>query len=440
MNLDNYQEIKGQIYNINNLVNIASNILPNIDNYGANTTISYSGIFYPQITKLSGGIPYIDKINCDDFVIFEFKIGSKEEMKNFNLLNIHNYSFDITYPNQKPVRCFASVDEGIQFFDKIKEYNTTYKICLTSSKTIAEYYKSEGYIISKIPFNLLKISSFNFLIRLGVLKSNNLKPNVRFVISSTYYKIKNVSDNINKNNYFNPYDLINSWTKPYLPLNNDIYNSVQNNFLNLKNYLIKNKNIISIEQFYPYLSNFVNTNYAIENIFDALSVNPPAQVQANDTGKSYYLTNYINLMNYKNSFLYIISLNHNASNVSLSSNIQIYDTTNLSPITNGTQKTGPDDANILIPYYPIQSIINNNIPTYNVFCYNINNLIKANIPKIIITERIQYSLANFSHIPTNSYKSTACCLILNKPIVNELMYMKKTYNINVKYVTIPLKK
>lgn len=438
MNLDlnNYNIIDGLSYNINNFINIISDVIPNINNYGANTTISYVSILYPEITKFSSGIPFIEKINPDDFITFEIKIGSKDDMKNLTLLNFHNYSFDVKLPNEEKVRCFASVDEGVQFFTNLVDFNSTVKICLCTSNKIGNYFKSKGYIISKIPLNLLKISSFNLLFRVGILKKTNNFPNLRNMITTTYYQSKINNNNLNKLDYYNALDLIQSWTKPYLPLKNDIYNSVQKNFKELKNYLSDNYKINTIKKFYPYLSNFKNTKYAMQNIFDAISVSPPAQLQGNDTGKSYFLTDFIETYKYKNCFLYILALNHNASNVSLSSNVQIYNSLNLQPINNGTNKTGPDDASILVPSYPVPSIINNDVPTYNLICYNMNDFINSNINKIILTERIQYSLGNFYHIPTNFYDGEGVCFIFKKPLNKELYFLKEKYNINVQYKTL----
>jgi len=430
-----YTEEKGLIFNINNLGEAISKISPNVQSYGANTTISYVGCFYNDITTFSSIIPVIENIYPDDYLLLEINIGSKEEMKNYNLLSFTNYSYQVKV-DDVTTTTFASIDEGIQFFDKIVNYNTTVKICVCASKIIGNKFKDQGYIISKIPLYLLNISSFNYLIRVGTEKSSNIEPNLRDLISTTYYKSNNENPSFPNNAYYNEQEIIDSWSKPYLPTENYIYKSVQKKFQSLKDYISTNSKIVGGSSFYPYLSNFNNTNYAIQNIFDALTVSPPAQVQANDTGKSYYLTNYIDFNEYPEGYLYIISLNHNASNVCLSSNIQIYEAPNFGAIDNGTMYTGPDDANIKDPSYPIPSIIGNDVPTYNIFCYSCKNLIQSGISNVIISERLQYNLANFYHTKTNTYKGTSECYIFNEPLNDELLYLKQNYNINIKYMII----
>lgn len=439
MNLNSYELIEGKTYNINNFVNIISNILP-LNNYGANTTVTYCGLDYHKLTKFSGGIPYIEKINKDDFILLEFKIGSQEEMSKYTLLNFHNYSFDVTLPNKEPVRSFASVDAGIQFFDKIKNYNSTVKICITSSKNIAEIYENKGYNISKISLDLLNISTFNWLIRVGISTDSKIAPNLRDLVSSSYYSIKENNNDYNKKDYFTSTEIINSYPKPYLPVNNDIFKSVQKKFASLKNQLVNNPKVVLKSPFYPYLSNFNNTKYAMQNIFDALTVDPPAQVQANDTGKSYYLTNYINFSDYPDAYVYIIALNHNASNVSLSSNIQIYEAPNFKAIENGTTETGPKDSNILNTYYPMSKIEDSNQPTYNIICYSCKNLIKSGVEnQVVICERLQYSKKEpWYHPSTNIYPGTGYVLILKEPLTDEIDSLKQNYNINIKYVTVPI--
>ena len=439
MNFENYNIIDGNTYNINNFINAASSFLP-LDNYGANTTVTYCGFNYKNLTQFSGGIPYIEKITKDDFILFEFKIGSKEEMSKYTLFNFHNYAFDITLPDSEPIRVFGSVDTGIQFFDKIKKYNSVVKICITSSKNIARFYENQGYIISKVPLELLQISTFNWLIRVGVLEGTTIAPNLRDLVTSFYYSYKgNPDNNTNVNDYFNSTEVINSFPKTYLPVENDIYKFVQKKFYSLKNKLINNPKVVLKSPFYPYLSNFVNTKYAMENVFDALSVNPPAQIQANDTGKSYYLTNYINFSDYPDGYVYIIALNHNASNVSLSSNIQIYESPTFKAIANGTTYTGPNDSSILNTTYPIESIENSNQPLFNIVCYSCKNLIKSGVKnEVVICERLQYSMKEpWFHPSSNIYPGTGYVLILKKPLTDEIELLKKEYNININYVSVP---
>jgi hypothetical protein len=430
---NNYEIINGLIYNITNITNIIK-LFNNLDSYGKNTTVNYLGGIYPNLTTFTNFIPIIEEVYPDDYILFEINTSLIKEQNILKILNFTNYSFEIN-ENGVKTNTYGSVDQTIQFFDKLKQ-DEVVKICVCTSKIIAEKYKNQGYIISKVSLNLLKISSFNYLFRVGFDNSNFINPSLIDVISTKYYRSKNKDAISPEEYYYKPIEIINSWPTPYLPLNNDIYKSVQENFQNLKDFISINPKIVLKSPFYPYLSNFYNTNYAFQNIYDALTVNPPAQLQANDTGKSYYLTNYIDFSNYLEGYLYIIALNHNASNVCITSNIQIYETTNFDAINNGSVFTGPDYPNLDIPYYPIPSIINNTIPTYNIFCYSCKNLNDKGVNKVIIAERLQYSLANFYHPLNNLYPGTGCCYIFNEPLTVELEYLKEKYNIDVQYVVV----
>ena len=426
----NYEIINGIIYNINNVGNLIS---PD-DSYGANTTINYLGGIYPTLTTFTNTLSIIETVYPDDFILFEIDTFLLKKENIVNLFSFTNYIFDINI-NNVITNVFASVDETINFFDKLKEEKIV-KICVCSSKIISEYYNNNGYIISKIPLNLVSISSFNYLFRVAYNNSRNINPNLRNVISTKYYRSKNTDAKYPNDFYYNAIEIINSFSNSYLPINNDIYESVQEKFQNLKNNISMNPKIIVKSPFYPYLSNFRNTNYAFQNIYDALTVDPPAQLEGNDTGKSYYLTNYIDFSDYPGAYLYIVALNHNASNVCITSNIQIYNTSDNSAINNGSLYTGPDYPNLDLTYYPIPSIVDNTVPTYNIFCYSCKNLSDKGISTVVITERLQNNLANFNHPKTNVYKGTGECYIFSEPLTEELEYLKKEYNIDVQYIVV----
>ena len=134
--------------------------------------------------------------------------------------------------------------------------------------------------------NCDNLISFNYLFRIGFNKSKNINLlNLREIISTSYYRSKNKDSTFPNEYYYKPSEIIKSWQIPYLPLNNDIYKSVQLNFQNLKDFISMNNKIVYKSPFFPYLSNFYNTDYAFQNVYDALTVNPPAQLQGNDTGK-----------------------------------------------------------------------------------------------------------------------------------------------------------
>ena len=432
MNFNNYEIIDGFIYNLNNIAELFYN---DIDAYGANTTVNYLGGIYPNLTTFSQIIPVIEEIYPDDFILFEINTSLLIKENIVNLLSFTNYAFEIK-DNIIKTKVFGSTDETIQFFDKLKS-NEIVKICVCTSKIIADYYSNNGYIISKISLNLLSIFSFNYLFRIGFNESKNINLlNLREIISTSYYRSKNKDSTFPNEYYYKPSEIIKSWQIPYLPLNNDIYKSVQLNFQNLKDFISMNNKIVYKSPFFPYLSNFYNTDYAFQNVYDALTVNPPAQLQGNDTGKSYYSTNFINFKNYLDGYLYIVALNHNSSNVSITSNIQIYQAPNLTPIDNGTLLTGPDFPSTDLTYYPIPSIVNNTTPTYNIFCYSCKNLNSKGINEVIIIERLEYSLANFYHPNNVLYQGTGYCYIFKEPLTSELLYLKEKYNIDIQYIVL----
>jgi len=435
----NYNIVNGEIFDINNVSNIIERFIDSLDSYGANTTIFYLGSYYKGITQFSEIIPVIKEIHPDDYILIEINLDNEEIKKNINFLSFTMYSYEITNDNITTT-VFASIDQSLQFYEQLSNNDSVIKICITSSKIIAKEFESIGYLISKISLDLLPISNFNYLIRVGV---NESVKNTRFIsnqINTTFFQYldnKKYPDPY----YFDKFEIIDSWPVPYLPFENDIFKSVQAEFKKIKYIFNSNNSNKIIEQFnfFPYLSNIFNTNYAFQNVYDALTVYPPAQLQANDTGKSYFLTDSIDFSNYPDGYIYILALNHNASNVSLTSNIQIYEAPNFNAIENGTLFTGPNSTPTQIISYPIPSIVRNDTPTYNLFCYSCKNLLEAGVNSVFICERIQYSLANFYHIPTNIYNGTASVFILNEQLnEQELYYLNVNYNINVDCITIPI--
>ena len=82
----------------------------------------------------------------------------------------------------------------------------------------------------------------------------------------------------------------------------------------------------------------------------------------------------------------------------------------------------------------------NNQPTYNIICYSCKNLIKSGVQnQVVICERLQYSKKEpWYHPFTNIYSGTGYVLILKEPLTDEFDSLKQNYNINIKYVIVPI--
>ena len=356
---DQYTVILGNLINLNNFLNIATRLNPNINAYGANTTVSYIGAVYQGYTNFDEIIPYY-KLGPDDYILLELDIGSPATMANINLINFTNYAYKTTY-NGETANTFASVDQTIQTFDTIKNYNSTIKICICTSMKVATEYDRQGYQISRISLDLINPCEFNWLIRVGVNKNFALNTSLKKRLKTTLFKSKSEVQLYSDNNYFTKSQIEARWPQKVLPLENPMFTFLTDRYLELISYINNFSSPTKKEagQVQPYLSNFNGNGQGMYNIWDAMSVKPMAQLQANETGKVYMMTDMLDLKDAENGYIYIVALNWGLTYTSISSNLQIYGAPSFQAIENGTCMTGPEYAvtqNLTYPYNNVNQL------------------------------------------------------------------------------------
>ena len=418
-----YSKVKGEIFNINNIFTVIEAQTSNsTTNDGANSTVSYLGVNFKDISYINNEFMNID-VRPDDFMIISVKIPDMNTIKNNNFFSITPYFFNYTNDNVT-TNIFASIDNSIEFFDKMRNTGKTYKICFTSSKKVAERFKDKC-IISMFPKNLLSSCSFTLLIRLGIINNIlNFSQNINRFVKCKYYRYSSSIQLYPDALYFNTPDIVKTFQPALLPppesyrTELDIFNSIKKYFVDL-NY----KDFPG----YKYLSNVYNINYAVQNYFTAISV--LGQIYGNNTGEAYFNSDNINLELYSNKYLYVLALNQNKLKVALTSNIQIYDSSTLANIVDGTIITSPNLPSFTSKSYPF--IKENTLPLYSLTCYSIASILSKNdCTAIRIVERVAYSPINFNH-PSNEYTGTAISFIGDQLTQKQLEYLNMVYSITV---------
>ena len=410
--INNYYRHNGIIYDINKILGFISKFTDKIDAYGYNSTVNYIGINFRRVSETVEKFRVVT-VFPDDYFLIQVKIPKNiKYFKDINLFNITPYIYTYygegTESGSPYTKVFASTDNTIQFFDKIK-LGKTYNICITSSKKIASYYDSQNYIISKLPVNLLPNATFAMLCRIGFINNKKFhRFKFRNFIKFRYYREKNQNSIYYPPNlYFYSREIFHSIKIPTKLPNTIVYNDG----LKLYNDIVDKyaKTHIMLKTV-PYLSNIYGATIA--NVYDALSVSPYGQAQANNTGEAYFNTNFITLSDYpKNAYINIIALNQNKMGVALTSNVQIYKQGSLDLINNGTILTAPDLPSMSSIHYPHRLEIDN-IPLINIASYSINSILQQNITEIIVVERLSYNLINFNQ-PAYSYEGSATVFIGN---------------------------
>ena len=384
----NIQEIKGTLVDISNIITIISQFI-SANTYGANSNINYSSPTYDGITTIVNNIPVIEWIGINDYILFEFKIPSEEWLNQNNLLSLTPYFF-----STDDTVIFGSTDTTI-FIDKNNiNSNNIAKICFTTCENVANKFISLGYIISKIPIEYIENSTFSILIRIGLVDSSSIITNINSYMKSSYF-INNTDSTYNT--YFTSKQIIESFPPVYPPLSNPSTIKVVNNFNNIETYLdtiFTNKNIV-----YPYLSNIVDppTNFAIQNFYDSINLpnltppRDPINIQANNTGENYFLSNGISTVDdTKSLYLYILYLNQNSAGSGITSNIQIYDTLTHNEIFDGTIYTAPNLPPFTYFDYPYPSSVSKTeFSDYGLYSYPISYFNKVTTGNsIYVCERI----------------------------------------------------
>ena len=242
-----------------------------------------------------------------------------------------------------------------------------------------------------------------------------------------YYKSLKSQNNFK---YYNSLYIVSKFQKPLYPILNQNNTKIFYQFDQINTYFL-NLNIYTKYSLYKYISNYFSVNYAIQNFYDAISVTPIAQLNANNTGENYFNSEIFTTSNYNNTFyFYIIALNQNKTKFALTSNVQIYDKSNNSSIE--TINTSPELPPISSKIYPKVNI--DNFPIFTGISLPINSLITNNIGMFNFIERLSYNPINYNHSDYNYVKTS---LIFCGPQLSEdqTNFLSLNYNLNFVDVT-----
>lgn len=399
----------GELINMTQIINTILKF-KDLDSYGANEyTYYYSALF--KSTKIKNNIPVIYLNNINQYILLELTIPNNGFVDNVNFVNITPYFY-----SYEDVSVFASVDISIEFFKPKLQPGDRIKIIFTSSKTIGDHFKNEGYLISMIPYDYILKSTFNFLIRIGNL-TGSYNP------GSMIKNSKVIFDVFESPQTLLPYtslEIIKSFPTPLgSKYSYEKFNDLNVRLLilydNEKNKLIKD-GCMEIPT-YLYLQNIPNppVKYAFQSFYDSISVNPYIQMQANNTGESYFNSELIKLSDYSGLNLIILAVNQNAYGYGIYSNIQIYNNLGLSAIPNGSYLTSPNIPVISSPTYPYIDQNDKELieyPLINKKIYIIDDLLSQGIKEIFVIERVGYNPINFYH--PDDYKTPRLSVFVSK--------------------------
>ena len=386
---------KGHLLNTNAFITATTN------SYAANSTIDY---FLPvfKSSVVVGNIPAITFTSYNQFILLKLIMPKWSKLSDYNYLSITPYIYQ--YMNQT---VFASVDDTVSLFDYNLNTGKGLNFVFTFSENIANYYSNQNYIVCKLPSDYsLSDFTFTFLFRVGTLLSSPKKKIGKATVKlATMY-------NFDLGKLYTSNDIL-SKAKPrlnsYLYYSDISYlNTLLSNYSTIVNsYIAANYTIIPT---YLYLSNIAGSTTAITNFYQSIKYSPPLNLQGNNTNENYFNTATLTLSDYIGSSFIIIAVNQNAFGYGLTSNIQIYDTTTLSLIENGSYDTSPELPVIGSVNYPLTNIetpdsSNYSIyPLVNVQTFSVNDIINDNpgITEIVISERICYNPINYNCSNYNS--------------------------------------
>ena len=391
------QEI-GELINLTQIVSILSKFR-STDAYGGNLFTYYYGGIFPS-TQIVNNIPVLYLNEIDEYILFEFTIPNNGFVDNVNFVNFTPYIY-----SYQGIDVFGSTDRTIEFFKPKLQPGDTIKIVLTSSETIGEHFKTKGYIISKLPYDYLNQSTVTFLLRIGN-KTGQYNPGPIEKFSKLVYGKFSSTEKLV------PYTTLEIIKSQPTPLESKyVYTGLNDYLISLLSLYNKEKQGLLDNGFtqlptYLYLQNIPNppVNYAFESFYDCITVSPYLQIQANDTGESYFNSDLLNLNDYVDTTFVILAVNQNKYGYGIYSNIQVYNNTGLQVIENLSYSTSPPIPVISDPNYPY--INDNNIveaqkyPLIKINEFTANDLLASGVQEIYISERVGYNPINFNH-PNN---------------------------------------
>lgn len=428
-----YRAVPGQVIDLNEAANGASSAFGiQVDEYGANSTVYYfTPVFPDNITTSSNDMPQIT-MSKDDAILIEVTTPDKKWLDTHSLFNITPYFYYYT-KNGAQVPVYASENITIQFFDRFKKSQQIQKICMTSNKMLAKRYQAKGYMISAIPAEYLDATTLQILFRVGAIASTPQLPISTFV--KVFFLQATGNESLDDSQYYNAADIIASFPTAKFPASSQ---ANLNAYKKIVNYL--NKQGYTTYQFVNYLSNIYGKKYAFDNFYKAITVDPAAQIQANNTGENYFDSigfpdssdGFIDLTATTAPYIYVLSANQNMMKASLTSNIQVYNKQDLELIPNGSIATAPDLPSFSDLNYPYVS--EDKYPLFQINAYNISDLISSGITQIIIAERASYNPENF-YASSYAYKGKAYYFFGNALTSEQQSYLSKTYGVQVTYTS-----
>lgn len=427
------REVAGVIYNLDNFVHLAEYFGLQLDEYGANSTVDYLVPVFPdKITTFANSLPQI-VMNKNDVILIEVTVPDMTWLDTHSLFNITPYFYFYEADGvETPV--YASENITIQFFELFDAPGDTIRICITPNATIASQYQGMGYMISGMPEEYLDSTTFQILFRVGTINGEHQLSINNFVrvafLQATEAAAFAGSD------YYDAAEIIASFPDELLPEDTPQYETNIADYNDIVTYL--NGQGYTPYQCLKYLSNIYSTDYAFNNFYKAITVNPAAEMQANNTGENYYnsqgipvYTNpFIDLRTISAPYLYVLSVNQNTMGSGLTSNVQIYNAQNLAIIPDGLIITSPDLPAFSAPDYPYVS--DNPYPLFQINAYNIPELIASGITQVIITERISYNPVNF-YQSSNEYEGKAYFFFGGMLTPMQTTFLETNYDITINY-------
>ena len=427
------REVPGVIYNLDNFVDLAEYLGLQLDEYGANSTVDYLVPVFPdKISSFANSLPQI-VMNKNDAILIEVTVPDTAWLNTHSLFNITPY-FYFYDADGIETSVYASENITIQFFDLFHTPGDKIRICITPNATIASQYQAMGYMISGMPEEYLNSTTFQILFRVGTINGEHQLSINSFVKVIFLQATEDTA--FAGSDYYNAAEIIASFPMELLPASTPQYVTNITNYNDIVTYL--NGQGYTPYQCLKYLSNIYSKTYAFNNFYKAITVNPAAQMQANNTGENYYnsqgipvYTNpFIDLTTISSTYLYILSLNQNTMGSGLTSNVQIYNEQNLAIIPDGLIITSPDLPAFSAPGYPHVSV--NPYPLFQINAYNIPELIASGITQVIITERISYNPVNF-YQSSNEYTGKAYFFFGNTLTPTQTSFLQTNYGITVNY-------
>ena len=356
-------------------------------------TYYYAPLF--KNSSIINNIPCYILNDLSEFITLELTIPNDRFLSKSNLINLTSYCY--TYQNQL---VFGSTDASVQFFKRKPKAGDVLKFCITSSITIGEAYRKNGYKICRIDPIFLAEGTYNFLLRVGLVDG-------QFYPSSLLRKAKL---SLNKSTLTNllPYKFLDIVATLPLVLgsklsfgNQELLNKLLGTYNDTINDFI-NKGYTQIPT-YLFSSNVPDpvVNYAFQSFYDDITVQPFVNNQANGTGEGYFNTAPIDLSQYAGKSITVIACNQNAFQFALVSNIQIYNNETLTFIPNTSYNTSPTIPPITDKNYPFPYTTQGDAQLYplvNVKTFDITTtFLNLGYTKINIGERCNYNQINFNH-------------------------------------------